>query len=322
MTRSRMPATHVVTFGSALAGAIALTVALAPAAGAATVVIDHLVSPGQAVAGNGWAVHPDQAGGTEEFVDGPSTPPAGTGSLQFSVPDGTSRALIFTVANPGTGATAPGDIGPITPVPWSDLSGSSYSTYTSATTNVASSLVTVRFVGYQDYNTNNPLLSTGFTTLAFEPVYQAATVQANQWQQWTIDDTSVVWQTNATGNFCVQAVRCTLADFFAQYPNGAWGQIQLGIGALGSGTDVSSFVDAVSIVEGNTSYGYNFEVAATASSPPASPSVSPTFVPGPGDTGDADLPRAFPWTAILAGVGLVAVGSIASLRGRRRGKHS
>jgi len=44
-------------------------VAFAPAASAATVVIDKLVGLAQAAAGNGWAAHPDQNGGTEAFVN-------------------------------------------------------------------------------------------------------------------------------------------------------------------------------------------------------------------------------------------------------------
>ena len=312
-------------FGSGLAGALAVAVALAPGASAATVTITELVGVVQAAAGNGWAAHPDQtAGGTEEFVDGPGTPPAGDGSLQLSVADGTDRALIFTVPSPGTGATAPGDLGPIDPTPWSGLSGSSYSTYTTATTSIPSSVVTMRFVGYQDFNTNNPLLSTGFTTLNFEPINNG-TVLANQWQKWNVSDSSMVWQSNATGSFCVQAAPCALSAFAAQYPNGAWGQVQLGIGALGTATDVSSNVDDVTVAEGNTTFGYNFEVAAASVSPSPTPSasVSPsaTFVPGPGNTGDSEPPSTTPWSAILVGAGAVMLGSFAALRTRRRGKH-
>ena len=263
MARSTTTGIFLPMSGAALAGALALTVAFAPAASAATVVIDHLVGPAQAAAGNGWAEHPDQEGGTEEFVKGPATPPAGTGSLQLSVPTGETRALIFTVPN-GLG----------TAVAWGDLAGSGYSTYTENTANPGASVAALKFVGYQDYNTDNPVLSDGFTTLNFEPSNNG-TVTANEWQPWTIDEESLVWQSN-TGddNFCVQASPCTLAEFAAHYPQGAWGQVQIGLGVLGSQGGATSFVDAVTIAQGATTFGYNFEAVAGPTPTPTSTSTS------------------------------------------------
>lgn len=331
MARSTWALKSGAVFGGALAGALAFVLALSSSVDAATVVVTSLVGPLQAAAGNGWAIHPDQtAGGSEKFVLGPATPPAGRGSLELSVASSSDRALVFTVPRPGTGATPPGNVGPITPIPWLGLSGSSYSTFTTATSNTASSVVVLKFVGYQVYNPTNPLLSTGFTTLNFEPSRQG-TVTANQWQKWTVSPTSTVWQSNATGNFCVQATPCTLAQFAAHYPTGAWGQVQLGIGAgAPGGPAVSSFVDAVTIAEGTATFGYNFEVAAaptptpSTSSAVASSSAPPTssaFVPGAGATGDSHPTSPTPWLMALAGFGVVAVGSAAALR-RRRGKHS
>src|SRR5262245_42812937 len=82
-------------------------------------VITSFVGLLQAAAGQGWAPHPDQtAGGTEQFVTGPAPPPAGTGSLQMTAATTADRALVFTVPNPGTGATPPGSEGPFNPVAW------------------------------------------------------------------------------------------------------------------------------------------------------------------------------------------------------------
>src|SRR5262249_2957813 len=79
-----------------------------------------------AAQGTGWAAHPDQtAGGTEQFVTGPATPPAGTGSLAMTVAANTDRALIFTV--PKGGSAGPNDIGVASP--WTTLTGS-FSTFT------------------------------------------------------------------------------------------------------------------------------------------------------------------------------------------------
>lgn len=290
--------------GVALIGALGLTLAVAPSASAATVVIDKLVGLAPAAAGKGWAAHPDQDGGTEKFVEGPATPPAGTGSLRVGLPAGGARALIFTVPNPGSGKAAPGDVGPITAVAWGDLAGSSYSTYTREDTNTADSVVSLKFVGYQKYNAKNPLLSQGFTTLNFEPSRNGA-VTTKRWQHWKIDEKSTIWQSNSGGDkFCVQASACTLAEFAAHYPQGAWGQVQIGLNVAGA----TSFVDDVTIAEGDTTFGYNFEAPQTPP-PSASPtsSASPPFVPGAGDTGDDDTPVTVPWVVTLGGglIGLV-----------------
>lgn len=329
-------------FAGTVTGALAAFLAFSFSAGAAPVVVTSLVGPLQAAAGQGWAKHPDQsAGGSEAFVEGPATPPAGRGSLKMSVAASTDRALIFTVPNPGTGATAPGDEGPIKPVPWAELGGSSYSTYTTATTDTATSVTVLKFVGYQDFNSNNPLLSTGFTTLNFEPSLQGP-VNANSWQTWTASGTSTVWQSNATGNFCVQATPCTLTEFAAHYSDGAWGQVQIGLGTFPpGGAAVSSFVDNVTIAEGEARFSYDFDIPAapssspapttsapttttpassTASSPGSSTASSSAFVPGPGATGDSGNTNTPAWLIAASALGVLTLGSVATAR-RRRARH-
>ena len=206
----------------------------------------------------------------------------------MSVPTGGTRALIFTVPN-GIG----------TAVAWADLAGSGYSTYTENTVNPSGSVAALKFVGYQDYNTDNPLLSDGFTTLNFEPAYNG-TVTTNDWQTWTIDEDSLVWQSNSGDNsFCVQASPCTLAEFAAQYPEGAWGQVQIGLG----NPDMTSFVDDVTIAEGASTFGYDFEAAASPTPTPTStstPTSTPTVhadVHVDPDADDVHVPavRAWPW---------------------------
>ncbi len=118
----------------------------------------------------------------------------------------------------------------------------------------------LKIVGYQQFNNANPLLSQGFTTLNFEGAKQQTTAPAaNVWQTWTLGPTSMVWQSNQTTDpgFCPQATPCTLADFAAHYPNGAWGQIQVG---LGTGlTPVTSYVDDVQISDGTSTFSYDFD---------------------------------------------------------------
>ncbi|HEX2384864.1 MAG TPA: hypothetical protein VHI95_19625, partial [Acidimicrobiales bacterium] len=194
-----------------VAGFGAAILLLAGAATAGAVVITSLVSVLDGGRGLGWAPHPDQtAGGTEQFVEGPLTPPAGTGSLEMKVAEATDRAFIFFIPRPTTGATPPGSQGPFLPTPWGDLEGSSFSTFTADTAAPASSIPALKFVGYQQFNSNNPLLSSGFTTLNFEGANQG-TVAANEWQTWTLGLDSLVWQTNQTEDpgFCPQAAPCT-----------------------------------------------------------------------------------------------------------------
>src|SRR5262245_31696823 len=96
-----------------------LVILSADAAGAA--VITSLTTLADAARGLGWAVHPDQEGaGTEQFVTGPATPPAGIGSLQMTAPSSTDRALVFIVPKPGAPADpAPPDLpGPIVASSW------------------------------------------------------------------------------------------------------------------------------------------------------------------------------------------------------------
>src|SRR5262245_51259778 len=160
---------HAVRLPAAVAVLLAV-VLMFGASPAGAVVITSLVGAGQAALGQGWAVHPDQtAGGSEQFVTGPLTPPAGIGSLQMTAATTAARALAFIVPLPA----APGDPsppgenppGPIVASPWATLSGS-FSTFTANTTSPASSIPVLKFVGYQDYP--GPLGATGFTTLNFE----------------------------------------------------------------------------------------------------------------------------------------------------------
>src|SRR4029450_11648899 len=91
-------------------------------------------------------------------------------------------------------------------------------------------------------------------------------VAANIWQTWALSATSMVWQSNTSDDpgFCPQASPCTLAAFAARYPNGAWGQIQLGLGAGVNAT--TGYVDTVNISDGTTTFTYDFEVPAASAS--------------------------------------------------------
>jgi hypothetical protein len=267
----------------------------------------------------GWAPHPDQtAGGTEQFVEGPLTPPAGTGSLEMKVAEATDRAFIFFVPRPTTGATPPGSQGPFLPTPWGDLDGSFFSTFTPDTGSPAS-IPALKFVGYQNFNTSNPLLSTGFTTLNFEGVYQG-TVLPNQWQKWTLGPTSLVWQTG--DGICPISAPCPLSDFVAEYPDGAWGQIQLGLGA---GPGKTGNVDDVHVFAGTTEFVFDFEVTAppesTTSTTVASGGATTTTVAGGGVTTSTEaLARtgSHAGEALAIALACIGLGSVLTVIAMRR----
>lgn len=212
-----------------------------------------------ALTGEGWAQHPDAtAGSTQVFVEGPATPPAGRGSLELGVDSTSDRALVFTA--PGFGDDPVQRL-----MPWEDVSGS-YSAFTFIETNTASVLPALKLVGYQLIDPDAPLPADrlmGFTTLNFEPAAnQDSPAVAGEWQEWVLDGESIVWQSNAGDAFCVQADRCTLAEFAAHYPDGGWGIVQLGLGS-GVVADGRSFVDDVMVRNGTTDeFAFDFEVAA------------------------------------------------------------
>ena len=249
-------------------GLAALLVVMALPFTAAAAVITGLVTVAQAAAGSGWAVHPDQtSGGSEAFVEGPLTPPSGRGSLEMGVSGTSDKAVVFTVPKPAIGGVVPpGDIAAAIATPWASTTGS-FSTFTANTSNPAASIPVFRLVGFQVFNATNPLLSTGFTSLNFEGSNQG-TVVANQWQTWKLGPTSLVWQSNQTDAFCPITAPCTMAAFAAQYPNGAWGQVQAG---MGSGVPAGStgYVDDVNVSDGTTTFTSDFEVPSPSTSPPA-----------------------------------------------------
>ncbi|NUR71923.1 MAG: LPXTG cell wall anchor domain-containing protein [Hamadaea sp.] len=269
---------HIV---SGLAGLLAaLTVATAAAADTV-----------HTLPGGNWSVLPDTtAGGSVTIVTGPGTPPAGIGSLKLHVDGASDRALAGT------------DLGALATRPWSGLSAS-YSTYI-ADGDPDGFTPTLRFAGFQVV-TPAPA---NFTTLSFEPRHNG-TITPGAWQQWTLGPDSIVWQTNTGDGFCGQAAKCTLAEFAARYPAGAWGQAQLGLGS-GVAGPADGYADAVTITDGTTSQFTDFDPTPVPSrTPSAQPSPTGPTLP---DTGtDAVSP------ALVGGL-LLAVGTALAYGLRRR----
>lgn len=249
-----------------------LVIAVAMAAPAYATVVSQLP-------GGDWSVLPDTtAGGAAEIVTGPGTPPAGTGSLKLSVEAAADRALVGT------------DLGAPTARPWSALSAE-YSTYV-PDGSPAAFTPTLRFAGFQAGTQR-------FTTLSFEPS-RNGTVTPGQWQTWTLGPDSIVWQTNATDGFCLQASPCTFSAFVAQYSTGIWGQAQLGIGS-GVPGPAEGYADAVTIRDGETVQFTDFDPPAVEPTPtPTAPRPTQSEL---ADTGGRDAPGIG-----LAGAGLAMLG--------------
>ena len=241
-----MPILRIAAAGIFVFGSVALGASGVQAAPGANVV-DQLVPTAGADAGNGWAIDPANPGGNgvEQLVEGPGTPPSGRGSLELTTPSTADRAQIHT--NPAG----------LAPSPWSSLVGTSFSTFTFDSVNTGASLPTLRFAGFQNG-------ATGFTTLSFAPSGNGVPA-VGQWQAWTLSGTSEVFQSNQTDGFCTLATRCTLDEFIQQYPNGAWGQVQIGLGS-GAPAGARGFADALSLTHVQTAYSWDFEVPAGSNS--------------------------------------------------------
>jgi hypothetical protein len=120
------------------------------------------------------------------FVDGPATPPLGTGSLQLTTVTGSEKVFLFNYDHVGT---AIGDVDDI-----------SYSTYRES-----GSAQQVAALNLQvDYN---GAAAGGFTTLVYEPVYNNAAqpVVSGEWQNWDADGSGRWWSTQPINDQCAGA---------------------------------------------------------------------------------------------------------------------
>lgn len=110
------------------------------------------------------------------FINGPGTPPAGTGSFQTTTVTGAEKVFLFNYDHVGKSIT--------------DIDDISYSTY--RTTGSAQQVTSLNV--QIDYNGSAP---GGFSTLVFEPVYntdQGAVIDG-VWQDWVADGSGRWWST-------------------------------------------------------------------------------------------------------------------------------
>jgi hypothetical protein len=192
----------------------------------------------ETIPGAGWIPAPDNtAGGSARIVEGPGADVESRGSVELTTAASTDFA----------------GIGRALLQPLSALTGGGWSTYvTGDSGSPVSEAASLRFG-------MNRLGLTEFTTMTVDPSNNG-TVTAGGWQDWTLTDATLVWQTNATGGFCLIASPCTFAAFKAQYPAAAMIGVQA---AIGTGVPaVSSYVDGISLTLSGTTDTWDFELPA------------------------------------------------------------
>ena len=218
------------------------TLALAGAAAAATVV----VSPGHM---DGWGVNNDTCGaattGSVAFVNGPATPPAGTGSVQFTV--GTNGDSYPTVRQSDYNG-----------VKLSALSAFDYSTYVSH----AGSGSQAAYVDLYVDNNNDGVRD---DILTFEPVYQTGqgTVALNTWQHWNA--LTGLWWSDSMGG---PPPLFTLSSYIASHPDARIVNVGGGGVILGAGCGGAAWTGFVGNADKLTIGVNTYDFEATQPKPP------------------------------------------------------
>lgn len=186
-----------------------------------------------------WVLHtragtPSTAG---EFVDGPATPPAGSGSLQLTTATGTEKVFLFNYEHVGTKLADVDDI--------------TYSTFRANGDQKQVSALNLQI----DFNGAG---QGGFSTLVFEPIYNTdqGLLVSGKWQDWVADATGIWWSTQPINGQCSGATDAcdkTWAEIVANNPDAT---IVGGVGVnQGSGNPgLTSSVDAFTFDE--TTYDF------------------------------------------------------------------
>jgi hypothetical protein len=208
------------------------------------------------IPGEGWFESPDNtAGGPVELVTGPGPGTLGTGSLALSVAANTDFAgVVFPFLPLG--------------VPFEDLTGGAWRTFVTGAAGIPEEAAALKLAGFQTG-------LSAFTTLVVE-VMRNGTVTPNVWQETTLGDTTVVWQTNDDDGFCIQADPCTFAEFKNEYPSGRFTNAQVALGTFaGAIPAFTSYADGVVLTIAGVTDTFDFEVATAATPTPAPPTPAP-----------------------------------------------
>lgn len=188
---------------------------------------------------NDWMLY-TRAGGLGVFVNGPATPPSGTGSLELHTPAGADKVWLFNYEHIGTALSA--------------IDAISYSTYRHEgdAQQVAALNIVVDF--------NGPAVIGGFTTLVFEPVYNTSQgpVQTGIWQSWNAFGGANWWSTRTITGVCEFSCFVSWNAILAANPSAT---ILGGFGVnQGSGNPaLKTSVDVLTIGKSGVTTVYDFE---------------------------------------------------------------
>ncbi len=213
----------------------------------------------------GWAFINDQTNTPETgvFVNGPGTPPLGSGSAQLTTASTSEGHILAKAAFAGTKLA--------------DISALSYATYQAPANPSNATAIALQFNVDKDVTDAD---TTFQGRIVYEP-YQnnGGTVPQGTWTTWdAINGGNAKWWFSSQGatkfnNTCTQAVPCTWNQIKTLFPNvGVHPSPTLGAVVFKAGSGWSSFngnVDAFSITTGGNTTTFNFELNAPTVSAPA-----------------------------------------------------
>ena len=189
----------------------------------------------------GWTNLDTRPDGHWELVDGPETPPLGSGSLHLFTGTGSAKASLANADAAGTLLA--------------DVDAMSYSTYRSS----ASTGSAVQVPSYQLGVDTNGAASGGFTTLVFEPVYNTdqGPIVDDEWQNWDAYNGGEArwWSTRSITGQCAFDCYRTWDDIVASNPNAVVLYLSINQGSGNPGIDAN--VDAYTFQDTT----YDFEAA-------------------------------------------------------------
>jgi hypothetical protein len=231
---------------------VALASGLILIGGSAALADTFIVTPTQTF---GWtfAQEGTTPGGTA-FLNGPASPPMGTGSAQLTAPLPTAGPVLGKADYQGTR--------------FADITTLQYSTFRTSPADPSALALALQF------NVDSDLTDadTSFQgRLVFEPYQSGAIVITGSWQTW--DALQGKWwgtgsgPTRPFGNLCPQSNPCTWAQVLANWPNGGIHSV-LGAVIFKAGSGWTAFdgnVDAFTIGVNGANDTYDFNLHSTPS---------------------------------------------------------
>lgn len=232
-------------------GSVLLGIGMPPPASAATTVT---VYPNNI---QGWSFATEQAGrsgpGTGTFVNGPLTPPAGSGSAQLTTVNASDTQMLAKAAYQGAKLA--------------DMNTLEYSTYQAATNTSPSDAIALQLSIDKDV-TDTDNSSQGM--LVYEPHKNTdGTVPHGEWLKWdAITAGNAKWwfsQPEKFNNTCAQAAPCTWNQLKAAFANIGIHKTSATSVIFKAGSGFNTFsgnVDAFNIGIGDTTTTYDLEATA------------------------------------------------------------